>query len=122
MMSLSSRKKQELLGGGVQSISQASSDAECIVDVESVDEYQQNIGHGLNVTRFEISSNQSGLNPIFIENDEENFNQDFINENAIINIEQNVDADERDGLQSEQYDEVFESIIANSGRSAEDFA
>lgn len=92
---MSSRKRQDLLGcGGVQSISQASSDAECIVDVESVDDHHHH--HRSNVTTLELSANQSGLNPILIENeDDEDFGQVYNLDTSIVNIEENID-DEND--------------------------
>ena len=96
-LSLSSRKLHELLGeGGVQSISQASSDAECFVDVESVDVDH----HRLNTSTLEISANQSGLNPIFIENDQDVLDQSFNQDTSIVNI----DVDDE---QIHQYDDVF---------------
>ena len=93
---MSSRKRQELLGfGGVQSISQASSDAECIVDVESVDDHHHH-HHRSNVTTLELSANQSGLNPILIENeDDEDFGEVYNLDTSIVNIEENID-DEND--------------------------
>lgn len=101
----------------MQSISQASSDAECIVDVESVDDHHHH-HHRLNTSTLEISANQSGLKPIFIENDddEEDENEDddameeaddpsYTNLNtSVVNVEDD------EPVTSQRHDDVFDDI------------